>query len=111
MRLERAIRAWPDDGSTRAILARTNRELLPAVSVALQLDIPFRAPRIDLPIESPHVDELLRAMGSAPGDPPLLALGRVRALLGRGDPGHGRRGVIARGMLGVGRSAAPISTG
>ena len=74
VRLERAIRAWPDDGSTRAILARTNRELLPAVSVALQLDIPFRAPRIDLPIESPHVDELLGRAGTAPpGDPPLLA--------------------------------------
>ena len=28
-------RTWPDDGSTRAVLARTNRELLPAVVVAL----------------------------------------------------------------------------
>ena len=35
VRLERAIRTWPDDGSTRAVLARTNRELLPAVVVAL----------------------------------------------------------------------------
>ena len=33
------------------------------------------------------MDEPGRAMGSAPGDPPLLALGRVRALLGRDDPG------------------------
>ena len=36
VRLERAIRTWPDDGSTRAVLARTNRELLPAVVVALR---------------------------------------------------------------------------
>ena len=35
---------WPDDDSTRAVLARTNRELLPAVVVALRLGIPFRAP-------------------------------------------------------------------
>ena len=35
VRLERAMRTWPDDGSTRAVLARTNRELLPAVVVAL----------------------------------------------------------------------------
>ena len=27
--LDRAVRTWPADGSTRAILARTNRELLP----------------------------------------------------------------------------------
>src|SRR5262245_31548776 len=46
VRLERAVQAWPDDGSTRAVLARTNRELLPAVAVALDLGWPFRAPRI-----------------------------------------------------------------
>ena len=54
VRLERAMRTWPDDGSTRAVLARTNRELLPAVVVALELGLPFRAPRIDLLLESPH---------------------------------------------------------
>ena len=59
VRFERAMRTWPDDGSTRAVLARTNRELLPAVIVALGLGVPFRAPRIDLPLESPIVDSLL----------------------------------------------------
>ena len=59
VRLERVVRSWPDDDSTRAILARTNRELLPAVVVALRLGLPFRAPRIDLLIESPQVDDLL----------------------------------------------------
>ena len=81
VRLERVIRTWPDDGSTRAILARTNRELLPAVAVAVRLGIPFRAPRIELLVESPHVDELL-AMVAADGhdDRPLLI--RIGALRG-----------------------------
>jgi superfamily I DNA/RNA helicase len=83
VRLERAIRSWPDDGWTRAVLARTNRELLPAVVVALRLALPFRAPRIDLPIESAMVDEVIaQAVSKArPGEPPLIALGRVRASL------------------------------
>ncbi len=63
VRLERAIRTWPDDGSTRAVLARTNRELLPAVVVALRLGLPFRAPRIELLLDSPLVDDLLDASG------------------------------------------------
>lgn len=81
VRLRRAIRTWPDDGSTRAVLARTNLELLPAVAVAIELGIPFRAPRIDLLVESPLVDELLALTDSAanPDMHPLLALGRVRA--------------------------------
>jgi len=87
VRLERALRAWPDDGSTRAILARTNRELLPAVVVALRSGIPFRAPRIDLPLESPIVDRLLDAGRAAAvaNEPLLLTLGRVRANA-RDDP-------------------------
>jgi len=87
VRLERAVRAWPDDGTTRAVLARTNRELLPAVVVALRLALPFRAPRIDLPLESPVVDRLLdEAAPFASADEPLLVtLGRVRATT-RDDP-------------------------
>ena len=66
IRLERAIRTWPADGTTRAVLARTNRELLPAVVVALGLGLAFRAPRIELLLESPLVDDLLaRAAESA----------------------------------------------
>ena len=37
VRLERAVRTWPNDGRPAPILARTNRELLPAVVVALRL--------------------------------------------------------------------------
>ena len=62
------MRTWPDDGSTRAILARTNRELLPAVVVALRLGLPFRAPRIELLVDSPLVDDLLARAGEASRD-------------------------------------------
>jgi superfamily I DNA/RNA helicase len=80
VRLERAIRAWPDDGSTRAVLARTNRELLPAIAVALALNLPFRAPRIELLLDSPTLDGLLERARQAEvaGAPLLLTLGRVR---------------------------------
>jgi len=82
--LARAVRTWPDDGTTRAILARTNRELLPAVAVALELDLPFRAARIELPLESDLVDDLLDRADLAAADgreSPLLVLGRVRAMI------------------------------
>ena len=88
VRLERVIRTWPLDDSTRAVLARTNRELLPAVAVALRLGLPFRAPRIDLLLDSPAVDDLLRQVSEAclPGEPLLITLGRVRAAV-TDDPG------------------------
>jgi len=82
VRLARVIATWPDDGSTRAVLARTNRELLPAVAVALEQGLTFRATRIELLLESPHVEEALaRAAEDTRGRPriPLLVtLGRVR---------------------------------
>ena len=80
VRLERAIRTWPADDSTRAVLARTNRELLPAVAVAMDLGLPFRAPRVELLLDSPRLDDLLnRARELANRDEPLLVtLGRVR---------------------------------
>jgi DNA helicase-2/ATP-dependent DNA helicase PcrA len=81
VRLERAVRTWPDDGTTRAVLARTNRELLPAVVVALRLEMPFRAPRIELLLDSPVVDRVLERAAAAadPREPLLVTLGRVRA--------------------------------
>ncbi len=84
VRLERAVRSWPDDDSSRAVLARTNRELLPAIVVALRLGLPFRAPRIELLLDSPVVDTLLaRAADDVAGrgtcEPLLMTLGRVRA--------------------------------
>jgi superfamily I DNA/RNA helicase len=79
------LASWPDDEGTRAVLARTNRELIPVVAAALRLDMPFRAPDLVLPIESPGIDGLLdQAAGLDRRGHPLLALGTVRA--GLGDP-------------------------
>jgi superfamily I DNA/RNA helicase len=80
IRLRRVVTAWSDDGSTQAVLARTNRELIPAVVVALALDRPFRAPRLALPLEDPALDGLLAEAGTlvAAGRPLLPALGDLR---------------------------------
>jgi DNA helicase-2/ATP-dependent DNA helicase PcrA len=61
VRLRRVLESWPDDGGTRAILARTNAELLPAASVALELRLPFRATRLRFLSEDRRVDALLAA--------------------------------------------------
>ena len=74
------LQSWPEDDGTRAILARTNRELLPAIVACLALDVPFRAGNLRLIVESQHVDELLDRARAFPSDPPLLVrLLRVRA--------------------------------
>jgi superfamily I DNA/RNA helicase len=103
VRLERAIRTWPDDDSTRAVLARTNRELFPAIAVALSLGLPFRAPRLELLIESPELDDLLaRATVAQTGTgaaPPLLALGRVRQGLRDDDTATLARMELATALL------------
>jgi ATP-dependent DNA helicase UvrD/PcrA len=69
-RIGEVVRSWPDDGSTRAVLARTNRELIPAAVAALHLGIPFAATELELPIESPLVDRMLEEAERASG--PLL---------------------------------------
>jgi DNA helicase II / ATP-dependent DNA helicase PcrA len=76
VRLGSVVAAFgPEDGSTRAVLARTNRELLPAAAAALALDVPFRAERLTLLVESPIVDDLL-ARVTGPG-PLLIELGAL----------------------------------
>jgi DNA helicase-2/ATP-dependent DNA helicase PcrA len=89
-RLARAMDRWPDDESTRAVLTRTNRELLPAIAVAVERDLPFRAPRVPLPLEHPDLDALLTAAAATDRSAPLLVrLGRVAADARRpevGDP-------------------------
>jgi superfamily I DNA/RNA helicase len=91
VRVRRAIGTWPADDSSRAVLARTNRELLVAVVAAVELGIPFRAPELPLPIEDERLDGLLDEAGrqvtsGSPGPtgraPSLLVvLGRLRATL------------------------------
>jgi superfamily I DNA/RNA helicase len=53
-------------GETFAILARTNRELVPAAVAAIGLGVAFRAKELELPIESAAVDPILEM---ARGDP------------------------------------------
>ena len=100
VRLRRALESWPDDGSTRAVLARTNRELLPAVAVALELGWPFRAPRIELPVESPLVDEALEQLAArqAGREPLLVTVGRLRTEAREG--GRADLGEVLRNLLG-----------
>ena len=93
VRTVRAMRTWPADGSTRAVLARTNRELLTAVVAAVELRLPFRAPELTLPIEDERLDALLeRAALHAGAGSPLIALGRLRSILreeAKADPSPG----------------------
>ncbi len=88
-RADRVLASWPDDASSRAILARTNRALHPAAVAALQRDLPFTATDLVLLVESPHVDSLLTyARASVDATQPLLpALARALDLLAPGpDP-------------------------
>jgi len=65
-RARHVIASWAaaadDTLSTRAFLARTNRELLPAAAIALELGIPFRADRLLLPLEDPRLDGILERL-------------------------------------------------
>jgi superfamily I DNA/RNA helicase len=72
--------------------------LLPAIVVALHLRTPFRAPRIDLLVDSPLVDALLEEVKqvAVPGQPLLVALGRVR----RAAAGDRERSEVATALLG-----------
>jgi len=82
-RTARVLRSWPDDGGTRAVLARTNRELRPAVLAAMELGLPFRAPSVELLVDDPRLDDVLdRVDAETPADLPLLVrLGRFRSSL------------------------------
>jgi hypothetical protein len=78
--MARVLERWPEDDGTRAILARTNRELLPAIAAALERGVPFRPPPIELLLGSPHVDACLAEVaGADPGLPLLARLETVRA--------------------------------
>jgi superfamily I DNA/RNA helicase len=88
-RAERILDGWPDDGGTRAFLARTNRELLPALAVALERRLPFRADRVATPLDDPRLDALLAEAVAT--DPRLPLLVRVASLRTHGGA-DGREG-------------------
>lgn len=94
-RVERALDALPEDGGTRAVLARTNRELLPAASLAVERGWPFRGPA-GLLLEAARLDALLMRVEAldGPGDP-LDLLVRLRAELLDGGDAAGRGDVDA----------------
>ena len=71
------LRSWPVDDGTRAVLARTNRELLPAVAACLALDVPFRAADLELPLESPDLDGVLERASRSDPAPLLVSLARA----------------------------------
>jgi DNA helicase-2/ATP-dependent DNA helicase PcrA len=66
VRIRHVFESWPDDGGTRAILARTNAELLPAAAAALEMGLPFRAPRLRFLSEDRRVDAILAAAADMP---------------------------------------------
>jgi len=73
-RIRTLLLRWPSDGGSFAILARTNRELLPAVAVAIDLGRPFRCAGASLLVEDDRLDGWLDEV--APDGPrarPLLA--------------------------------------
>jgi superfamily I DNA/RNA helicase len=83
VRVGRAMRSWADDGGARAVLARTNRELLVPVVVAVEHGWAFRAPDLALPAEDPRVEGLLERASAIDGAgssraSPLVALARLR---------------------------------
>jgi hypothetical protein len=67
-----SLSAASDEPLTQAILARTNRELLPAAAVALELGIPFRAERLLLPLQDPRLDDILAEIEDSVASGPLL---------------------------------------
>jgi superfamily I DNA/RNA helicase len=85
VRIRRVLESWPADGTTRAVLARTNAELRPAVVAALGLDLPFRAPGVELLVESPLVQPMLDAVAATDPALPLLARVAGATLEGRAD--------------------------
>jgi superfamily I DNA/RNA helicase len=97
-RTERLLRSWPDDDGTQAVLARTNRELRPAVIAALGLGMPFRAPSVELLVDRPALDALLaRVERETPAALPLLV--RLSRLRGSVDDATWSEREIAAAML------------
>jgi superfamily I DNA/RNA helicase len=80
LRAGRILDHWADRPGTRAILARTNRELAPAAAVALARGMPFRASGSQLLLEDPALSDVLAAIrsGTSASWPLLVRIGYVR---------------------------------
>ncbi|HET9614075.1 MAG TPA: ATP-dependent helicase, partial [Candidatus Limnocylindrales bacterium] len=90
VRVARVIERLPRADGTRAILARTNRELLTVIAVALERNESFRPPPIELLFASLHVDACLAAVAQTDSSLPVLArIERVRASWAAAPPSTG----------------------
>ena len=82
-RIGRVLTSWPADDASRAVIARTNLELVPAASAAAEHGIPFNAAGLALPLEAPGLDAALAAIEAAERAEPdvslLIHIGRIRA--------------------------------
>jgi superfamily I DNA/RNA helicase len=82
-RIGRVLDSWPANGASRAVIARTNVELVPAATAAVERGIAFNATGLDLPLEAAGLDAALAAVELAdlaePGAPLLVVIGEIRA--------------------------------
>ena len=106
VRIRRVLESWPDDGSSRAILARTNRELVPAIVAAVEAGMSFRAPPLTLPVESPTVDLVLRVAAAD-----VVAAAEVAATSGAAGDGLPPVVRLARAIDTLAAAEGAVSTG
>ena len=82
-RIGRVLDSWPAGDASRAVIARTNHELIPAATAAVERGIAFSASGLALPLEAAGLDPALAILeADAAGEPdvPLLVrIGRIRA--------------------------------
>jgi DNA helicase-2/ATP-dependent DNA helicase PcrA len=104
----RLLAAWPADGSSRAVLGRTRRELLAAVAACLAAGVPFRADAIPLPLDDPRLDGLL---AGAEADPRVLPLAARLAtpIACRAGTAPGAETTTERTAAGRGADVAPTA--
>ena len=112
--LRRFLTAPLAPGTTRAVLARTNRELMLPLAIALDLGLGVRS-TARLLVEAPNLDALLDRLAAGSGDPPLLLrLRDLRDRCGEGASGAGV-GATARSPAAAtgagGATAAAAATG
>jgi superfamily I DNA/RNA helicase len=81
-RIGRVVDSWPVDDGTRAVLARTNRELLPVIAVCLDRRLAFRPSAAQLLVGSPLVDEAIDEAEAAT-DVRLPLVARLEAVRAR----------------------------
>jgi DNA helicase-2/ATP-dependent DNA helicase PcrA len=82
------LSAWlgAHPGEPHAILARTNRELVPYVAVALELGLPFRVSEAGLLLDDPDVARVLAVAATSGPEVPLLP--RLAAAADAAGVGH-----------------------